>query len=107
MTNNQIIIPLDFSNLDNLRSYYEVKAAIEQGEPLIYTTCLEFFSFYYLEKGYDVKVVKKNGEYIILSELLTDRENVYIRKEIRKAHDARRLLLAHAFQFKQGNNQEH
>ena len=66
MKRKQIVIPLDFSNISGLKSYEEVLKAIEQGKKLIYTNCLDFFSFYYLDKGYDVEVIKKNGEYIVL-----------------------------------------
>ena len=51
MKRKQIVIPLDFSNISGLKSYEEVLKAIEQGKKLIYTNCLDFFSFYYLDKG--------------------------------------------------------
>lgn len=104
MTNKLIIIPFDYNNVENPKSYMETLEAIEKQEGIIYTNCLDFFSFYYLEKGYDVKVVKQNGDFILLSELLTDTENLYTRKEIRKAHDARRMLIANTFQFQQQKN---
>lgn len=65
--------------------------------------CLNFFNFDYLKQGYDVKVIKQSGDHIVLSELLTDKENEYTTKEIRWAHNTQRLLIAGALDFKNGN----
>lgn len=103
MKTKLIVIALDYTDIKNTKSYFETLDAIQKEEPIIHTNCLEFFSFYYLEKGYDVKVVKQNGDYIVLSELLTDQENLYTRRNIRKAHDVRKLLITHEFRFKKAN----
>jgi hypothetical protein len=99
-SNNRIEIQYDYIGNSHLSSYIEVLDKIERGEELIYTLCLDFFSFYYLEKGYDVRVTKSNGDYILLSELLTDVDNIYTRKNIRKAHNVRRLLTSNSLNFK-------
>lgn len=93
-----IIIQWDFSR--NVKSYIEGLELIKKGANEINTNCLNFFSFSYLSREYDVKVVKQNGDYIILSELLTDKENEYTTKEIRWAHNIHKLLLAGALDFK-------
>lgn len=101
-----IIIPFDYSGENNLLSYMGTLEAIKEQKEVIYTNCLEFFGFAMLEKGYDVKVVKRNGDYIVLSELLTDTENAYTRRIMRKGHNATKLLLANEFTFKQSTKQE-
>lgn len=63
------------------------------------TNVLTFFCFDQLENGVDVKVVKKNGDYIILSELLRQ-DNGYCEKELRPAHNVYKLLVAEMFDFK-------
>ncbi|PLS18903.1 hypothetical protein CVD28_00440 [Bacillus sp. M6-12] len=95
----KIIIQFDYSN-DKSLSYMEVLRNIEIQTPIIYTNCLDFFSFSSLDKGYDVQVEKSNGDYIVLSELLQDEDNLYTRRHIRKGHDARKLLLSNEFNFK-------
>lgn len=96
----KIIIQYDYSRGEVL-SYIGVLKQIEAGAPLIYTNCLEFFSFTYLDQGYEVEVRNTNGDYIKLSELLEDTKNEYTYKEIRKAHDVRKLLVANHFWFKE------
>lgn len=63
------------------------------------TNVLTFFCFDQLEKDIDVKVVKKNGDYIILSELL-NYNNGYCEKSLRPAHNVYKLLVAGSFEFK-------
>lgn len=75
---------------------------IDKEVPTIYTNCLDFFSFSSLHRGYDVKVVKSNGDYILLSELRNN-DNAYTMREIREAHNVYKLLLANAFAFKSSN----
>lgn len=99
MIEKLIIIQFDYSGENNLYSYKEVLNSIEKDEYIIYTTCLDFFSFSSLDKGYDVKVIKRSGDYILLSELLIE-GNGYTNKNIRKAHNVHRMLLANAFSFK-------
>jgi hypothetical protein len=104
MDEKMIIIPFDYSDSDKSLSYIEVLESIKKDEKLIITHCLEFFSFFYLDKGYDVKVIKRNGDYILLSELLTDTENTYTQKQIRKAHNVKRLLTSNSLTFKKGKS---
>lgn len=104
MSNNRkkIIIQYD-SSCEKCVSYVQVLEQISKSNALIHTNCLDFFSFTYLDKGYDVIVQKANGDYIILSELLCDAANQYTNKEIRKAHNVRKLLIANKFKFKNKN----
>lgn len=66
------------------------------------TNVLTFFCFDQLEENIDVKVVKKNGDYILLSELLLN-NNGYCEKELRQAHNVYKLLVAGTFEFKKIN----
>ena len=77
--------------------YMEVKAAIERGDELIETYCTDFFCFDVLKKGYEVVVWKLDGSSVVLSKLLGS--NPYIEKEIRYAHNARKMLVAGALEF--------
>lgn len=96
-----IIIQWDFSS--DVKSYIETLELIKKDINEINTNCLNFFNFDYLKQGYDVKVIKQSGDHIVLSELLTDKENEYTTKEIRWAHNTQRLLIAGALDFKNGN----
>lgn len=100
MTDKLIVIPFDYTT-EKVLSYVEVQKEIEKETSLIHTNCLDFFSFSTLDKGYDVKVVKKNGEYILLSELLLN-DNFYTTRHMRKAHHVHKMLLANSFTFKKG-----
>lgn len=82
----------------NAQPYMVVKTLMECKQEVIRTYCLDFFSFDTLEKGYDVIVVFRSG-YIQLSELL-DNTGEYTDKEIRKAHNVHKMLVAGAFKFK-------
>jgi hypothetical protein len=91
------------NNIDNgkLKSYFEVKEDLDKGVNIIYTNCLDFFCFSYLNKGYDVVAIKSNGDYILLSELLSNsKEHIYTNKEMRTAHNARKMLVAGALTFR-------
>lgn len=99
MKNKLVIIQFDFSGGNELLSYIEVLDSIKRETPSIYTTCLDFFNFSTLKQGYDVKLVKSNGDYILLSELLLNTKE-YTAREIRKIHNVRKLLLANEFTFK-------
>lgn len=96
---NLIVIPLDFSEGNKTSSYYEVLERIKDKEELIYTHCLNFFDFSILDKHYDVKVIKSDDSYILLSELLNN-DGSYTNKIIRQAHNVMRLLIAGHFEFK-------
>jgi hypothetical protein len=98
MNENLIIIPYDYSHPDAL-SYMEVNDEIKKETALIFTNCLNFFDFSVYDKGYDVKVLKRDGSYILLSELLNN-PHVYTPKIIRKAHNVSKMLMANSFEFK-------
>ncbi|MCK9279196.1 MAG: hypothetical protein M0P71_01020 [Melioribacteraceae bacterium] len=100
MRNKLINITYDYTNSTNL-SFAEVEEAIKAGVENIHTTCLNFFDFAVLELGYDVIVVKKNLDSIILEDLLDSSTNVYTEKEIRRAHNVSKMLIAGAFKFKE------
>lgn len=98
-----IKITWDYSKREN-KSYQEVLELIcNDYKGVIYTTCLEFFNFKYLDNY--VVVDKRNGEYIVLEELL-DNDGSYSNKEIRKTHNAGKLLLSGSLKFKSGGNRE-
>lgn len=61
------------------------------------THCINFFDFDNLDV--DVKVLKKDGSYILLSELLLNNGD-YCEKEIRIAHNISKILLSGRFKFK-------
>ena len=81
------------------KSYDEVNEAINAGEEYIETNCTDFFRFDLLDKDYDVIVHRHNGT-IVLSGLLDD-NNIYTVKQMRKEHNARKMLIAGAFTFKE------
>lgn len=86
-----ITINLDFTTGKEI-SYYE---GLEKGDNFS-TSCLDFFSFSY---DVEVKVIKKNGDYILKSELLGDK-NPYTCKQVRKGHNIHKMLVANSFDFK-------
>ncbi len=86
-----ITIHFDFSNGSEI-SYIEGK---KKGTDFS-TNCLDFFSF---DNETEVKIIKKNGEYILKSELLTD--NHYTQKQIRQEHKIHKMLTANSFNWKQ------
>ena len=79
--------------------YNEVKKAVEAGQEVINTQCLNFFNFDNLEKGYDVKIISDEG-YIVLSELLQNNMGEYTTKSIREEHNAMKLYVAGALEYK-------
>ena len=99
MVNHKIVIPFDFHDKETCVSYGEVVVHIQKGTPVIFTHVLDFFSFSTLQKGYDVEVLKKDGTYVLLSELLSN-DNTYTKREIRNTHNVHKLLLANEFTFK-------
>ena len=78
----------------------------------IYTYCLDFFNFDYLEDVKEVIIVKYYNEneklfdipnIIVLSELLDPiKSKVYTEKEIRKEHNVLKMFKAGSFKFKNG-----
>lgn len=97
--NKKIIILFDFHDTETCVSYGEVVEGIQNGTPIIFTHVLDFFSFSTLQKGYDVEVLKKNGTYVLLSELLSS-DNTYTTRKIKNTHNVHKLLLANEFTFK-------
>ena len=95
----EVIILYDYADDTKLASYIEVLKKIKDKDSYIVTNCITFFNFNLLDKGYDVKVVKKNGEYILLSELLHG-DSTYTEREIRKTHNVYKMLIADCFSFK-------
>lgn len=61
------------------------------------TNCLDFFCFDTLPV--EVIVIKKNGDYISLKELLLN-TGEYTDKEIRIAHNIHKMLKANSFKWK-------
>lgn len=59
------------------------------------THCLSFFSF---DTSDDVRVIKKDGSYILMSELLG--LSNYTNKEIRLSHNIEKMLKSGSFKFK-------
>jgi len=59
------------------------------------THCLQFFNN---DESQDVKILKKNGDYILKSELFND--NFYTDKEIRQGHNILKIFLANGFCWK-------
>ena len=62
------------------------------------TNCLEFFCFDYP----NAKAVKKNGSYISVNKLL-ENSGEHTNKQLRKAHNLRRMLVAGALKFLPNN----
>lgn len=85
-----IIIHYDFTDESEI-SYME---GCEKGDDFT-THCLNFFCFDYS----DVKIVKANGDYIVLKELL-DNTGEYTDREIRFGHNAMKMLIADCFKWK-------
>lgn len=77
----------------------QVVQAMEDGVDYIETYCTDFFCFDVLDKDYDVIAHRGNGT-IVLSALL-DNEHDYTVKEIRRAHNARKMLMAGALKFRE------
>lgn len=82
-----------------VESFKEVYQSMDDGKPLILTNCLNFFCFEVCDDGYDVKVIKKNGDYILMSELLLN-TGEYTVKCMNTGHNVTRMLIAGAFGYK-------
>lgn len=89
----------------NCLPYDQVRQAIKDGTPNISTNCLDFASFDYLDKGYEVVVCRYDGENfktILLSKLLlNDRKNYpyCTHKDIRKAHNIQKMIKAECLEY--------
>ena len=96
-----MIIKITYDYVDpNSKSYLEGKKLIDQEESFT-TNCLEFFDFDLFNKRVDdVVVIKKDGKSISLRKLL-DNNTGYTDKEIREAHDAKKLLISGVLEFKE------
>lgn len=100
----QIRILMNEQSRDAL-AFEQVKQAIEFKERLIVTNCLDFAGFHYLDKGYDVEVVRldpRTGTHtkIVLSELLeNNRPYTPCGKEIRRAHNIQKMIKGNALMF--------
>lgn len=83
-------------------SYFEVLKAIEDGNmSSLYTHCTTFFRPHLLDKVEDV-IVYGGGSKLSLKAVLNDKENKYIFKDIRRAHNTEKILLAGGFIFENG-----
>lgn len=83
--------------------YDETMALLQEGASHVVTYCPDFASFEYVEKGYRVRVVRTDPltgtEAVVdLAELLQNKRP-YTMKEIRRPHDAARLIKSGAITF--------
>ncbi len=80
---------------------YQEGLRLMQKELNFCTNVLDFFSFSALKQlsGKDIIIYSKDGSYISVMELLTNKGN-YTKKEIRPAHNIRKMLVAGSFQWK-------
>ncbi len=83
--------------------YDDTMSLLQEGANNVVTYCLDFASFEYAEKGYRVRVVRTDpltgAESVIdLAELLQNKRP-YTMKEIRRPHDAARLIKSGAITF--------
>ena len=62
------------------------------------THCFEFFTVD--DPASDVVVLKENDDFVSRNDLMLN--NGYTNKEMRKAHDIRRMLVGGCFKFKKG-----
>lgn len=91
-----------------IRTYYEVIMEIERSHLYsnIATYCLDFLSFEYLDRGYDVAVYNlglddEMYEVLRLSELLDpEKRKQYTDKEIKKSYNIQKMFKAGAFKLK-------
>lgn len=68
------------------------------------TCCLEFIGYYFsLEQNSEIIIRKKNGNYIIVSELYSNTDDIKkkykIQKEIRAAHNIKKMIIAGSISF--------
>lgn len=77
---------------DVLINYAETKKAIEEGQEIIHTTDISHLSFCLIDRGYDI-YVHCNGRSLKMYPGMDSAGN----KDIRSAHDIRRLLVGGYF----------
>ena len=87
--NNIIVIHYDFTDGSEL-SYIQGL----NSKTAFTTHCLEFFS----TENINAIVVKKNGEYIKVKDLL-ENTGFHTKKQIRKSHKLRKMLIANVFEW--------
>ncbi len=85
-------------------SYEQVLKAIDHQQSNIVTYCLDFASFHYLSKGYEIRVFRHNDkeqsyDMINVSELLENKRPYSPEKEIRRAHNIPKMIKGHALLF--------
>ena len=100
----KIVINFDFVSGNEI-SYVEGVAKFMSGIGFE-TNCLDFFQFDSLVQYGDVVVMKKDGSYISLAELLVNENNEYTPKEIRVSHNVRKMLVAGSIDFKTKTKKE-
>jgi hypothetical protein len=91
------------------KSYAEIQKIIDSKIPFLklYTCCLNFFSFDYLTNSTDVIIIKHLDtidskytlEYMLLSDLLSERSIKYTPKQIVRAHNVNRLFISGSFNW--------
>lgn len=85
-------------------SYDQVLKAIDNEQANIVTYCLDFASFHYLSKGYEIHVLRNNDKEqsyttINVSELLENKRPYSPEKEIRRAHNIPKMIKGQALLF--------
>lgn len=108
----EIRVALDFHLYDSGAAlpYLTTINCIYAGVDIIWTYCLDFFSFDYLDVGYDVIFYKldedqNSYEVLRLSELLDpEKRKQYTDKEIRREHNVLKMFKAGAFKLKENTN---
>lgn len=85
-------------------SYEQVLRAIDHQQSNIVTYCLDFASFHYLSKGYEIRVIRnddKEQSYTVInvSELLENKRPYSPEKEIRRAHNIPKMIKGQALLF--------
>lgn len=84
-------------------SYEQVLKAIDNQQQNIVTHCIDFASFHYLSKGYEICVLRNNEKshsytMINVAELL-ENNRPYCDKEIRRAHNIPKMIRGRALRF--------
>ncbi len=85
-------------------SYEQVLKAIDNEQANIVTYCLDFASFHYLSKGYEIHILRNNDKEqsyttINVSELLENKRPYSPEKEIRRAHNIPKMIKGQALLF--------
>ena len=98
-----IVIPIDYTRMDCL-SYewmkYFISTPEDWGEKS-FTNCLDFFCFDTLKRGVEDVIIRRfSGQYISAKELL-NHEWDYTERDIRKAHNIRKMFVAGCFNWRE------